>query len=220
MENRHIGEDFLLICVIVNMGQGSSVAATAREEGVPGATIVLGRGTVKDHLLQLFGITDRRKEIVLMLAESSVAQRALRRLQDVFQLDQPHRGIAFTIPVSQLFGVHGYEGFRRASKGGEAAMYNVIFAIVDQGKSEAVIDSATQAGAKGGTIIHGRGSGFHTARKIFGMEIEPEKEIVMIVSESTLTEAIVGSIREDLDIDAPGKGILFVQDIKDVYGIR
>ncbi len=52
------------------------------------------------------------------------------------------------------------------------------------------------------------------------MEIEPEKEIVMIVSESTLTEAIVGSIREDLDIDAPGKGILFVQDIKDVYGIR
>ncbi|MDR5658560.1 hypothetical protein RH915_03555 [Serpentinicella sp. ANB-PHB4] len=51
------------------------------------------------------------------------------------------------------------------------------------------------------------------------MEIEPEKEIVLIISECDLTDAIASSVKEDLEIDKPGNGIVFVQDINKVYGI-
>jgi nitrogen regulatory protein PII len=42
------------------------------------------------------------------------------------------------------------------------------------------------------------------------MDIEPEKEIVMILSEKDSTEAIVASIRKKLKIDEPGNGIIFI----------
>jgi nitrogen regulatory protein PII len=51
------------------------------------------------------------------------------------------------------------------------------------------------------------------------MDIEPEKEIVIILSKEDITEAIVTSIREKLEIDKPGNGIIFIQNINKAYGI-
>ena len=51
------------------------------------------------------------------------------------------------------------------------------------------------------------------------MDIEPEKEIVMILSEKKDAEAIVSSIRQKLDIEEAGKGIIFVQEVSKVYGL-
>jgi len=51
------------------------------------------------------------------------------------------------------------------------------------------------------------------------MEIEPEKEIVLILAENSVTDAIVSSIRENMNIDEPGKGIIFVQSINKTYGL-
>lgn len=98
-------------------------------------------------------------------------------------------------------------------------MYHVITTIVDKGKAEDVIDAATKAGSKGGTIINARGSGIHETSKVFSMEIEPEKEIVIILSEADKTEAIVSSIKNELKIEEPGNGIIFVQDVNKTYGI-
>jgi len=51
------------------------------------------------------------------------------------------------------------------------------------------------------------------------MEIEPEKEIVMILSESDTTENIISAIKDAIKINEPGNGILFVQDVNRTYGI-
>lgn len=99
-------------------------------------------------------------------------------------------------------------------------MYKAIFTIVDRGKGENVMDAAKEAGAKGGTIINGRGSGIHETEVLFSMPIEPEKEIVMILAEDHLVNAIVSSIREKLEIDEPGKGIMFLLDVNKTYGLN
>ena len=44
-----------------------------------------------------------------------------------------------------------------------------------------MIDAATAAGSKGGTVINAR-SGIHEEQTLF-MDIEPEKEIVLIISD-------------------------------------
>lgn len=98
-------------------------------------------------------------------------------------------------------------------------MYQVITIIVDKGNAEDVVRAAEKAGSKGGTILNGRGSGVHETSKVFAMEIELEKEIVLILSEVEKTEAIISSIRKDLKIDEPGNGIIFVQDVNKTYGI-
>ena len=70
-------------------------------------------------------------------------------------------------------------------------MYQSIIAIVERGHAENVIDAATQAGSRGGTIINARGSGIHETSTLFAMEIEPEKEVVLIVAEKKNTDHIV-----------------------------
>ena len=41
----------------------------------------------------------------------------------------------------------------------------------------------------------------------------------MIVAKEDIASGIVASIREKLDIDKPGHGIIFVQNINSAYGI-
>jgi nitrogen regulatory protein PII len=99
-------------------------------------------------------------------------------------------------------------------------MYSAIFVIVDRGKAEEVVDAAKAAGARGATIMNARGSGIHETQLLFNMEIEPEKEIVLILAQKDIVEPIAASIREKMKLDEPGNGILFLLDVNKTYGIR
>ena len=59
--------------------------------------------------------------------------------------------------------------------------HEVIFCVVNAGFTEAVMDAAREFGANGGTVIHARGTANSEAERLFGISIQPEKEIVMIV---------------------------------------
>jgi len=221
VENRPEQKEFELICVIVSIGLGSKVIKIAKKNGVTGATVLLGKGTIQSRLLELLGLSsDIRKEIVLMLAEKTTAYYALEKLNEVFKFDKPHHGIAFTTPIKSFYGSHNYKPENiKENRGVENPMYNAIFVVVDKGNAEDVIEAAEKAGSRGGTIINARGSGIHETSKLFSMEIEPEKEIVLILAENSVTDAIVSSIRENMNIDEPGKGIIFVQSINKTYGL-
>ena len=220
MKSDHERVCFELIWVIVNFGKGSKVMHAAKKCGVTGGTIILAKGTANDKFADFLGLSDIRKEIVLMVSNKKMTRSALDRLDKKFNFKKPNHGIAFTTGVSEVIGSVGCKATEAdREEGGEEAMHCAITAVVDKGKAEDVIDAATAAGSRGGTIINARGSGVHETSKLFFMDIEPEKEIVMILSEKKDAEAIISSIREKLDIEQPGKGIIFVQEVSKVYGL-
>ncbi|MGI6712401.1 MAG: P-II family nitrogen regulator [Bacillota bacterium] len=224
MENSPDKKEFELLCIIVNFGLGSKVMRIAKQNGVTGGTVFLGKGTVKNRLLEFLDLCDIRKEIVIMISEKTIAYQALDALNKKLHLQKPHHGIAFTTSVTSFLGSKfgskcGLNSNIKESRGVENTMYHAIFVVVDKGKAESVIEAATKMGSKGGTIINARGSGIHETQKLFSMAIEPEKEMVMILSENHLTDQIVSSIRDDLKIDEPGKGIIFILDVNKTYGI-
>lgn len=98
--------------------------------------------------------------------------------------------------------------------------FQLIITIVNKGHCGAVIDSSKQAGAEGGTIITGRGSGVHEKAKLFSFTIEPEKEIVLTLIPSDRTEKVLEAIVKASDLNEPGNGIAFVLDVEDVTGIN
>ncbi len=97
--------------------------------------------------------------------------------------------------------------------------YKCIVVIVKRGDGEDVVTSASAHGARGGTIIHGRGTSVRENKKVFGTLIEPEKDIVLIVTNTDILEKVMDGIRDALDLEAPGKGILFTIDLDRVEGI-
>ncbi len=208
-----------LICVIINCGKGSKIIRFAKEKGILGGTIIIGRGTVRNSLLKFLDLNEIRREIVLMLAEKDVADAALEALNKKINFNKPHNGIAFTTSVTGILGRKTLQGEIDKERGVENPMHKLIITIVDKGNAEMVVEAATKAGSKGGTIINARGSGIHETCKVFGIEVEPEKELVLILAEKDLTQAIVLSIKEELNIDEPGNGIIFTQDVNKAYGL-
>ncbi len=205
------------ICAIVSCGQGSKVLKIARRLGAPGGTVLLGKGTAHGFLSSL-GLTDVRKEIVHIIAGQATAHRVLKGLNEELELAKPNHGIAYSTKVVAFTGSRNC-GDNTTGDEEVLVMFHAITTIVEKGNAELVIDAAIKAGAKGGTIINARGSGVHETQRLFAMDIEPEKELVLILAEVEKTDAIMEAIRIGANIDEPGRGILFVQEVQRAYGI-
>lgn len=213
--------NFELLTVIVNYGQGSKVLKIAKEQGVKGGTLLMAKGTYRKPILQFLELTDVRKEIVWMIIPHHLVNKTMHALDEKLKFDKPNHGILFVIPISSFLGLGDYSFEKIDSSGGnQMTKYNAIFTIVDKGNAQEVVHVATKAGAKGATIINARGSGIHETSKLFNMEVEHEKEIVLILAEHSILKDIVSSIRENFNIDEPGKGIVFVQEVHQTMGIR
>lgn len=96
---------------------------------------------------------------------------------------------------------------------------SLIVTIVDKGRGEAVLESSRKAGAGGGTVLLGRGTGIHEKQKLLGIPIEPEKEIVFTVVNSEKSEEVLQEILRGTDLCKPGMGIAFVVPIEKVVGV-
>ncbi|MGO4889215.1 P-II family nitrogen regulator [Anaerobacillus sp. MEB173] len=98
--------------------------------------------------------------------------------------------------------------------------YDLIVTIVNKGYSEKVVDASKKAGAEGGTIIYGRGTGIHEQAKLFSIQIEPEKELILTLITRDKTDEVLNSIMIEAELDKPGKGIAFVLEVERTVGIN
>lgn len=210
-----------LLTVIVDCSVGSRVLKIARQNGISGGTIVIGRGTYQVSGNIWDEDLEERKELVLMIADQSAIDRAMDQISRILRLDKPNRGIAFTLSVVDLMGS---AVCRRDSHSKQEervkTMEKAIFVIVDRGSAEQVVEAAESAGARGATVINARGAGVHETSKLFAMDIEPEKEIVLILAEEAISGPIMETVGRHVHLDEPGKGILFAVDVKKSYGLR
>jgi nitrogen regulatory protein P-II 1 len=97
--------------------------------------------------------------------------------------------------------------------------FQLIVTIVAQGHASRIVEAAKAAGARGGTILRGRGSGVHESSRFFGVPIEPEKELILVLVERKITNTIVDAITQAGRLKEPGKGIAFVLDVPRVEGV-
>ena len=211
----------LLLTTIVDVGKGSKVLKIARKHGITGGTIFYGKGAVNDKLLKLLALTDVKKELVLTIGKEECVRETIEDLRKCLKLDKKGQGICFTMGIGQYVGLHYEEkkGDRDIMAKGEQSMFELITVIVERGQADDVIDLANDAGVEGATVIHGRGSGIHERSKVFAMSIEPEKDVVLLITKKSDTAEVIQLIDRTLDLEKPGSGVLFVQPIMDAIGI-
>lgn len=219
--NSDINKEHILFFVIVNAGVGSRVLEVAKRNGVNGGTIFLGRGTVKNYILEILGLNEAKKEIVIMICKAQLENQLHDIFTKEFNLDRHNHGIAFSMPVTKVLGLRVTgSSASNSNPGGKNNMeHELIFTIVERGLGQDVVDAASTAGSTGATIIDARGSGIHENSRFFSMRIEPEKEIVMIIIEKQKAEGVIEAIKETMKIEEPGKGILFVMDVNKTSGL-
>ncbi len=95
----------------------------------------------------------------------------------------------------------------------------LIVSIVRKGWGDTILEATMNAGAHGGTVLFGRGIGRNEQQRVFGIQIEPEKEVVLTVVPAELKDAMLREIVRAAELTVPGHGLAFVVAVEDVVGI-
>lgn len=97
--------------------------------------------------------------------------------------------------------------------------HEVIFAIVNAGYAEDVMEVAREQGVRGGTILSARGVAKEDAAAFFGISVHAEKEVLMMVVEKDIKDTVLNAIYDKLDMAKKSQGIAFSLPVTDVAGL-
>lgn len=204
-----------LVLIIIDRTQVQRVIQALTHFEVRYYDVIFARGTVRSRWLKYLGLDDTERAILLIPYLGEDIERFLDDLDTALFLHKPGNGIAFAMDTDCVYGCTLTESSDRSK---EKIMHKLITIMVDDGFAEDVMDIARAAGAKGGTIVHARGMADDRVETLFGMEIQPQREILYILAEesevSSIEEAVVKYLDEEHTL-----GLIFKQDVVSIRGM-
>ncbi len=218
---------YKLITCIVPHNSGELITNAAKQAGAGGGTIIMGRGTASNSVLQLLGLGDTSKDITMNIVEDALASQVCKNIEKTCADKKSHFGVLFTINVSDFAKAGSVEKSRvmastdqtnaAEEKSGDKNMekYEAINIIVNKGYAEDAMAAARKAGAGGGTIIGARGTAKEGDSTFFGVEIVPEKEMLMILVPQDKKEAVVNAVSSLSCFEKAGSGIIYCNNVEE-----
>lgn len=220
----------MLLC-IVKRDQYESYLNMLKSMGIEAQFASLCHGTASKSLLDYLGLEKVEKVLLQAFVPSSYIKRILRRLVDVMGIEVPGNGIAMSIPVGSVGGISSFNYLTKGQtpptettsnevKKMTDIKYSLIVAIAAKGNTDAVMDAARSAGARGGTVINARGTAPGAKAKFFGLSISNEKEIVYILTLKSEKDKIMHAIMEKAGINTEAQTVMFSLPVDSMVGLR
>jgi len=104
--------DIKCIVAIVERGKANKIVEAAKKVGATGATIFYGRGTGESEVKKFLSVNiEASKEVIIILSEKDELRTIVEAMADAGQLEEPGKGIIFTVPVTNLLGLHHRDEF-------------------------------------------------------------------------------------------------------------
>jgi nitrogen regulatory protein PII len=210
-----------LLLSIVQSGVGEALVHETKEAGARGGTILIGKGVAEHAILHMLGLGDAEKEIVVTLLQDSHVTAVLDRLAHFRRNKRLACGIAMLIDVphilTHVLHLEANSLLKESQTRRRPTMdtvHTLITCIVNRGAADEIMDAARAAGATGGTILAARGTGKEEDVKFFGVQLVPEKEMILILVGSGLTGKVLDAIRSVPCLAEPGSGIAFCVDVE------
>ena len=210
------------IISIIHPDALDAMTELCRQLEMPLSVVTHGRGTATRSMMDLLGIENNFKRIVLNVATQDKTRKLIRELKRKLFLGMPGQGITIAVPVKSVGG-----GKTVAYLSGEQSPkytpelnfdYELILAIANEGCTDLVMNAARAAGATGGTVVHGKGTGSHNAQKFYAVSLASEKEIVLILTKTGQKADIMRSILKEAGPDSPAGAIVFSLPVTEIAG--
>ena len=195
-------EAMKMIFSIVERGQGAAMLRLYRKRQVPIHLQCAGKGTATSEIMDILGLGGSEKDIIISIAARPAVLVLLEKLDDELRGAAPGKGIAFAVSltaVSSLIAAF-IDRKTRAEDEGSGSMDNqqrssMILVTVNQGFTDAVMDTARKAGARGGTIIKGRWAGDESFAETNGITtLQAEKEMIFIVVPTEIRNKVMDAV--------------------------
>lgn len=188
------------------------------------------QGTASSEIMDMLGLGGIEKNVLMSMMPKQFADGMLKNLQKKLHLGMPGTGIAFTVPISsssaqmvKMMELLQSEEGKALPERDESEMaeseFSMVMAIVNQGFSEEVMDAARPVGATGGTVFHSRRAGNENKMKFFGISVQQEREVVMILARKEDKLNIMQAIGRKCGINSKAEGIVLSLPVDGTAGM-
>lgn len=193
------------------------------ELGLPLTVAMRAKGTAVKSMLELLGIESNERRLAITVANSEKTAQLIARARKKLHIGVPGHGIIISIPVKSIGGgktlayLNGENQFVKHTPeiNGE---YELITIISNEGHTDSVMNAARAAGARGGTVLHGKGTGAKGTPRFYNISIANEKEVILIVSSKEQKTEIMQSVLQKAGPDTDAGSIVFSLPVTQVAG--
>lgn len=217
---------FHMVLMILNRSYEKDYVDFLKQQGVVNMTTMLGQGTASKSILDYLGIENNEKVVIQTAVASHKVEPLFGGLVSRMGINLPGTGVAVSVPVESIGGAYSMEYLSEGQEESETgaykmkeSMYSLITVIAEKGCSDMVMDAAREAGARGGTVVHAKGTGKESERKFFGMSISPEKEMIYIATRKADRSTIMRAILEKAGAHTDAKAVVYSLPVEEIAGL-
>ena len=189
-----------LMVSIVERGQGKALAKIYEKYNLSCNFLSVGRGTASSELLDVLGFGSAERTVVFSLGAGTVVDRLMYKLEEGLEEKAHCKGIAFDMQLTGLNQIMAVLLEKQIPEmaGGEVlekkGKNSLILIVANQGHTDEIMNTARGAGARGGTILRSRWAGPEDTEQFYGIKIQAEKEIIVIVASAETRNAIMETV--------------------------
>ena len=229
-----------LLFFIVDWNKSHEITTICEEEKVRFHFIFRGKGTAQSDVLDLLGLGTSEKAVIICVEQEILIPVLFREVRKELGFHTSGSGIAFTIPLSgintPLLKVYKQSVVKNAkitenAKGENMEVNNneakptiiendLVIAVINHGFSDEFMTVAREAGATGGTVISARGLAHQGPVKFFGISVQDEKEIVLVLTAREKKLPIMEAVSRSCGITSGAEGLIFSLPVDRVMGLN
>ena len=230
-----------MVFFIVDWNKSHIISEACEEEQVRFQFISKGMGTASSEVLDLLGIGAGDKAVIVCVEQEILVPILLKEARRKLGFHSPGAGIAFTIPLSGIntpllrvfkesinkndkIAIERKGEAMAAEKNSEKLPTEInndlIIAVINHGYSDDFMTSAREAGATGGTVINARGLTHQGPVKFFGISVQDEKEIVLVLTSRETKIPIMEAVSVNFGLSSKAEGLIFSLPVDHVMGLN
>lgn len=208
---------------IVNPEARAEMCEIYKALGLSMAVDVPGNGTAVQSMLELLGIESVEKHMFVTVADRETTKELISLHRKRMFTGVPGHGIVISVPVKSVGGgkTLAYLSQNKIPEKRSPELspaYELVVVIGNEGCTDTVMNAARSAGATGGTVIHGKGTGASNGHKFYNVSIAKEKEVILIVAQADRKAEIMRAVLEKAGPETESGAIVFSLPVNETAG--
>ena len=218
----------MLIFSIITRGKAKKYMENLLKNGMGFNIQANGVGTAPSEMMDIFGLGTNDKDIVVTLAPENIINSYVFDMNKGLGGSYEYGGLMMCVRLSAISRL-GSELVNRASKeidttGGKKKVksgqkHQLILVSVNQGYTDAVMQTARGAGAMGGTVMRARLSESSMMEQLGESQVQQEREIITIFAPAGTAAKIMDEVNRNHGVMSDANGIVMALPVDKAYKI-
>ena len=218
----------MLVFSIITRGKAGKYMGTLKENGMGFHIQTTGTGTAPSEMMDIFGLGTNDKDIIITLAPESTVNSTIYNMTSGIGGNFQYGGLMLCIRLSAINRITS-ELVNRASKqidpkGGNkkvksAQKNQLILVSVNQGYTDAVMETAKKAGAMGGTVLRARLVDDGVMEQLGENAVHQERDIITIFAPTGTAAQIMEAVNREHGALSEANGMVISVPVDKAYKI-